>query len=121
MPGPGKGWRLMKASGTPSSRPMARTCRGSEDGGGFETLTLGMQEGWAGRHTRLDSGAARSLPPSLAPLTRARTSSLNSSLKGSMSLNCRSLGRPPTLWWLLMVWLCFWPLPGGGHDSMTSG
>ena len=46
---------------------------------------------------------------------------LNSSRSGSISSNCRSSGRPPTLWWLLMVWLCFWPLPGGGHDSMTSG
>jgi hypothetical protein len=49
------------------------------------------------------------------------TSSLKSSLNGSMSLNCRSLGSPPTLWWLLMVWLCFWPLPGGGQLSITSG
>ena len=37
---------------------------------------------------------------------------LKSSFRGSMSVNCRSLGRPPTLWWLLMVWLCFWPEPG---------
>jgi len=49
------------------------------------------------------------------------TSSLKSSLKGSISVNCRSLGKPPTLWCDLIVWLCFWSLPGGGHDSMTSG
>ena len=38
-----------------------------------------------------------------------------------MSVNCRSLGRPPTLWCDLIMWLCFWFLPGGGIDSMTSG
>mmetsp|Transcript_21332 Transcript_21332/g.63932 ORF Transcript_21332/g.63932 Transcript_21332/m.63932 type:complete len:277 (+) Transcript_21332:892-1722(+) len=61
----------------------------------------------------------RSGTPSRRPT--ARTSSLNSSRNGSMSANCRSLGSPPTLWWLLMVCECFWPLPGGGHDSITSG
>ena len=38
-----------------------------------------------------------------------------------MRVNCRSLGRPPTLWCDLIMWLCFWFLPGGGIDSMTSG
>lgn len=38
-----------------------------------------------------------------------------------MRVKSRSLGRPPTLWWDLIVWLCFCPLPGGGHDSITSG
>ena len=46
---------------------------------------------------------------------------LNSSRRGSMRVNCRSLGRPPTLWWLFIVWLCFCLLPGGGQDSITSG
>jgi hypothetical protein len=32
-----------------------------------------------------------------------RTSSLNSARSGSTSANCRSSGRPPTLWWLLML------------------
>jgi hypothetical protein len=38
-----------------------------------------------------------------------------------MRVNLRSFGSPPTLWCDLMVWLCFCPVPGGGHDSMTSG
>lgn len=46
---------------------------------------------------------------------------LNSSLRGSMRVKSRSLGSPPTLWWDLIVWLCFCPLPGGGQDSITSG
>ena len=49
------------------------------------------------------------------------THTLNSSRRGSMSENWRSSGSPPTLWCDLMVCECFWPLPGGGQDSMTSG
>jgi hypothetical protein len=38
-------------------------------------------------------------------------------------LELQVFGRPPTLcqWWLLIMWLCFAPEPGGGHDSMTVG
>ena len=50
-----------------------------------------------------------------------RTSSLNSVRSGSTSVKPRSLGRPPTLWCDLMVCECFWPEPGGGQDSITSG
>ena len=53
--------------------------------------------------------------PRVSP--RARTSSLKSMRRGSMSsVNPSSFGRPPTLWWLLMTAaLVPWPL------SMTSG
>lgn len=53
--------------------------------------------------------------------SESNTSSLNRSLSGSMSFNFISLGRPPTLWWLLIVWEWVLPLPGGGQDSITSG
>ncbi len=46
----------------------------------------------------------------------ARTSSLNRVRSGSMSVNCRSSGRPPTLWWLLML-----AAPSPPPDSTTSG
>jgi hypothetical protein len=52
--------------------------------------------------------------PSSSP-TR-RTSSLNSARSGSTSENCRSSGRPPTLWWLLMF-----ARPAAPPDSTTSG
>ena len=63
----------------------------------------------------------RKLQIILRKLIQIGTSSLNRSLSGSMSFNFISFGRPPTLWWLLMVWECVLPLPGGGHDSITSG
>ena len=53
----------------------------------------GPGNGW--RHT-IASGSPSSSP------TR-RTSSLNSVRSGSTSANCRSSGRPPTLWWRLDV------------------
>lgn len=49
------------------------------------------------------------------------TSSLKSKLSGSISFRFISAGSPPTLWWLFIVWEWFLPLPGGGHDSITSG
>ena len=39
--------------------------------------------------------------PSFVP--SSRTSSLNSSRKGSMSFRCIAAGKPPTLWWVLIV------------------
>src|SRR6266567_2951607 len=47
-----------------------------------------------------------------------RTSSLNNSRSGSMSFHGRLGGRPPTLWWVLMV--ADGP-PLADVDSMTSG
>ena len=35
-----------------------------------------------------------------------------------MSLNRRSAGSPPTLWWVLIFWAAF---VSGAVDSMTSG
>ena len=46
-----------------------------------------------------------------------RTSSLNRSRSGSISFNFMCSGKPPTLWWLLMVWLGPFTL----LDSITSG
>jgi hypothetical protein len=54
--------------------------------------------------------------------SKLRAPPLNGILShGEQYLPGPTLGRPPTLWWLLMVWLCFWSDPGGGHDSITSG
>ena len=47
----------------------------------------------------------------------ARTSSLNSSRSGSTSVKRMRSGRPPTLWWLLIVA----DGPRTDTDSMTSG
>ena len=56
-----------------------------------------------------EAGAGERLPPddllgqARARSPTARTSSLNSVRSGSTSSNCRSSGRPPTLWWRLDV------------------
>mmetsp|Transcript_11015 Transcript_11015/g.23367 ORF Transcript_11015/g.23367 Transcript_11015/m.23367 type:complete len:224 (+) Transcript_11015:575-1246(+) len=50
-------------------------------------------------------------------IPNSRTSSLNNSLIGSISFRCIEAGRPPTLWWVLMV--ADGPLYE--IDSMTSG
>src|SRR4029453_16612272 len=54
--------------------------------------------------------------PSSRP--KARTSSLNSSRSGSTSFSFMRSGRPPTLWWLLMVTE---GAPGKETLSLTSG
>ncbi|KAH3661515.1 hypothetical protein OGAPHI_006362 [Ogataea philodendri] len=48
---------------------------------------------------------------------RCLTSSLNSSLSGSINLSFMSSNKPPTLWWVLMVW----EGPLNEIDSITSG
>ena len=53
------------------------------------------------------------MPSSIATL---RTSSLNSSRRGSMSASFMTSGSPPTLWWLLMF-----AVPVPPPDSTTSG
>mmetsp|Transcript_9244 Transcript_9244/g.22746 ORF Transcript_9244/g.22746 Transcript_9244/m.22746 type:complete len:241 (-) Transcript_9244:657-1379(-) len=77
----------------------------------MRTASPGPGKGWRW----MNAGGTSMSRPSL------RTSSLKSMRRGSMSSKPSSLGKPPTLWWDLMVWLCFWSDPGGGHDSMTSG
>ena len=66
----------------------------------------GPGNGW---RATISSGRPSSRPT-------ARTSSLNSSRSGSTSLNLRSSGSPPTLWWLLMF-----AVPEPPPDSTTSG
>ena len=62
------------------------------------------------------AGATRSRPAGRAARRPARTSSLNSVRSGSTSSNSRSSGRPPTLWWDLML-----EVPAPPPDSTTSG
>ena len=118
----------MKASGTfrAGSLPRALTssCMRLQVGRGFKREVRGHSG------ARLHLVSRQLTPCALSEgqlvkqrLHRASTvwQTLNSSRRGSMSWNLRSLGRPPTLWWLLMVWECLRPLPGGGQDSITSG
>jgi len=69
------------------------------------------REARAGERVAHDIAVGR---PRSAPT--ARTSSLNSARSGSTRENCRSSGRPPTLWWLLMF-----AVPVPPPDSTTSG
>ena len=73
----------------------------------MRTAKPGPGKGW---RCRTSSGMPRSRPI-------LRTSSLNKSLSGSISLSFILSGRPPTLWWVLMV--CDGPRTE--RDSITSG
>ena len=103
-----------RGRGRPRSALRARSrrpCAAGRDGPAVTSPTMRMPRPGPGNGWRPTMTSGR---PSSRPI--ARTSSLNRVRSGSTSSNCRSSGRPPTLWWLLMF-----AVPVPPPDSTTSG
>ena len=95
----------MSSASTIRSAARSRSRRSPVTSPMIRTPSPGPGKGW--RQT-ISSGSPSSSPT-------LRTSSLNNQRSGSTRSNSMSSGRPPTLWWDLMVDALPWP------DSMTSG